>query len=51
VAGARRDPTVSVQMGIGFEPRGLLADYIDDPVCGGYGVLLVLPAARDVKRR
>jgi GNAT superfamily N-acetyltransferase len=48
VSGARRDPTVSMQMGIGFEPRGLLAGYIDDPVCGGYGVLLVLPAERDV---
>lgn len=49
VAGARRDPTVSVQMKIGFEPRRLIAGYIDDPVCGGYGVLLVLPAGRDVR--
>jgi len=48
VAGTRRDPTVSVQMRIGFEPRRLIRDYIDDPVCGGYGVLLVLPAGRDV---
>ncbi len=48
VSGARRDPTVSAQMKIGFEPRGLIAGYIDDPVCDGYGVLLVLPAARDV---
>ncbi len=48
VSGARRDPTVSAQMRIGFEPRGLIAGYIDDPVCGGYGVLLILPAARDV---
>jgi len=48
VAGGRRDPTVSAQMRIGFEPRGLLAGYIDDPVCDGYGVLLVLPAARDI---
>lgn len=47
-SGARRDPTVSMQMRVGFEPRGLLPGYIDDPVCGGYGVLLVLPAARDV---
>jgi len=50
VSGARRDPTVSVQMRIGFEPRGLLSGYIDDPVCGGYGVLLVLPAEREVPR-
>jgi len=48
VAGTRRDPTVSVQMKIGFEPRRLIPGYIDDPVCGGYGVLLVLPAARDI---
>ena len=49
VAGTRRDPTVSVQMKIGFEPRRLIAGYIDDPVCGGYGVVLVLPAALDVR--
>ncbi len=49
VAGSRRDPTVSVQMKIGFEPRRLIPGYIDDPVCGGYGVLLVLPAGRDVR--
>jgi GNAT superfamily N-acetyltransferase len=49
VAGTRRDPTVSVQMKIGFEPRRLIPGYIDDPVCGGYGVLLVLPAGRDVR--
>jgi GNAT superfamily N-acetyltransferase len=49
VAGARRDPTVSMQMRIGFEPRGLIPGYIDDPVCGGYGVLLVLPAEREIR--
>jgi GNAT superfamily N-acetyltransferase len=48
VSGARVDPTVSAQMQIGFEPRGLIAGYIDDPVCDGYGVVLVLPAAREV---
>jgi GNAT superfamily N-acetyltransferase len=51
VSGARRDPTVSAQMKIGFEPRGLIPGYIDDPVCDGYGVLLVLPAERDVISR
>lgn len=51
LAGARTDPTVSAQLQIGFEPRGLLAGYIDDPVCDGYGVLLVLPADRDVPVR
>jgi GNAT superfamily N-acetyltransferase len=49
VAGTRRDPTVSVQMKIGFEPRRLIPGYIDDPVCGGYGVVLVLPADREIR--
>ena len=48
LAGTRRDPTISAQLAIGFEPCGLIAGYIDDPVCDGYGVLLVLPASRDV---
>jgi GNAT superfamily N-acetyltransferase len=49
VAGARTDPTISAQRAIGFELRGLIPGYIRDPVCGGYGVVLVLPAARDVR--
>ncbi len=48
LAGTRVDPTISAQMRIGFEPRGLLPDYLDDPVCDRYGVVLVLPASRDV---
>jgi GNAT superfamily N-acetyltransferase len=48
LAGTRVDPTISAQMKIGFEPRGLLPDYLDDPVCDRYGVVLVLPASRDV---
>jgi len=48
VAGARVDPTISAQLRIGFEPRGVIDGYIDDPVCAGYGVVLVLPAARQV---
>jgi len=48
VAGTRTDPTISAQRKIGFELRGLIAGYIDDPVCDGYGIVLVLPAARDV---
>jgi GNAT superfamily N-acetyltransferase len=48
IAGTRVDPTLSTQMRIGFEPRRLIANYIDDPVCDGYGVVLVLPAERDV---
>src|SRR5690606_22754523 len=41
VAGGRDDPTVSAQRKVGFELRGLIADYLDDPVCDGYGVVLV----------
>lgn len=48
LAGDITDPTVSTQRRIGFEPRGLIEDYLDDPVCDNYGVALVLPAHRDV---
>ncbi|MBA3455797.1 MAG: GNAT family N-acetyltransferase [Deltaproteobacteria bacterium] len=49
LAGTRRDPTISVQLRIGFEMQRLLPGYINDPVCAGYGILLVLPAAHDVR--
>ncbi|MEJ7596491.1 MAG: GNAT family N-acetyltransferase [Kofleriaceae bacterium] len=49
VSGARSDPTISAQLRIGFELRQLVAGYIDDPVCDGYGVVLVLPAQREVR--
>lgn len=48
VAGTRSDPTISAQRAIGFELRGLIPDYIDDPVCDRYGIVLVLPAEREV---
>lgn len=48
-AGTREDPTISAQLRIGFELRGLIASYITDPVCAGYGIVLVLPAERDVR--
>lgn len=48
VAGTRADPTISAQLRIGFTPRGLVPGYINDPVCDGYGVVLVLPAEREV---
>lgn len=50
VAGEIRDPTVSAQMRIGFRPGGLIPDYVQDPRCGGYGVLLTLPADQQVCR-
>jgi 4-aminobutyrate aminotransferase/(S)-3-amino-2-methylpropionate transaminase len=49
ITGAINDPTLSMQMKTGFEPRGLLANYLNDPVCDNYAVLLVLPAEKDVK--
>lgn len=45
------DPTISLQMKIGFETRGLLEHYLHDPVCEDACVLLVLPAEKDVRVR
>lgn len=45
----RTDPTISAQMKVGFQPRGLIPDYLNDPTCDGYGVLLVLEASWDVE--
>ncbi len=49
VSGRRKDPTLSMQIRTGFEPRTLLANYLNDPVCDNYGVLLVLPSNKDVR--
>jgi GNAT superfamily N-acetyltransferase len=46
--GTINDPTLSAQMKIGFVPRRLLKDYLRDPVCDNYAVLIVLDASRDV---
>lgn len=48
-AGKLNDPTVSAQMAVGFEPRGLMQNYLDDPVCDNSGACLVLPAERPVR--
>lgn len=48
VAGRVNDPTLSMQQRVGFEFRGLLKDYLQDPVCDNYSVLIVLDAAKDV---
>ena len=48
VAGRLDDPTIGLQLRIGFEPRGLVPDYLDDPTCGNAGVLLVLSANHTV---
>jgi len=47
--GRLADPTLSAQMKVGFQPRGLLANYLNDPICDNYSVLLVLDSATDVR--
>jgi len=49
LAGRIQDSTLSAQIHVGFEPRGLLANYLDDPVCDNYSVLLVLEADKNVR--
>jgi GNAT superfamily N-acetyltransferase len=51
VAGERSDPTISAQLAIGFQPRGVIPHYIHDPVCDGYGVVLALAADREIPFR
>ncbi|MEK7380954.1 MAG: GNAT family N-acetyltransferase, partial [Gemmatimonadota bacterium] len=46
--GRINDPTLSMQRRVGFEFRQLLPDHLPDPICHNYGVLIVLPATRNV---
>ena len=46
--GRVRDPTLSVQLGIGFEIRAILPNHLHDPASDNYSVLIVLPAGRMV---
>lgn len=48
VLGRIFDPTVSVQMKIGFEIKKIMKDYLSDPTCGNAGALLVLDAGKIV---
>ena len=48
IAGKRFDPTISTQMKVGFEPVALIPDYVNDPVCGGFGVLIKLDIRKTV---
>jgi 4-aminobutyrate aminotransferase / (S)-3-amino-2-methylpropionate transaminase / 5-aminovalerate transaminase len=48
IEGRISDPTLSMQLQAGFEPRALLANYLNDPVCDNYSVLIVLGAEKDV---
>ncbi|MFN0274426.1 MAG: GNAT family N-acetyltransferase [Chitinophagales bacterium] len=36
------DPTVSVQEKVGFEIKGLMKDYLNDPTCGNAGAIIVM---------
>jgi 4-aminobutyrate aminotransferase/(S)-3-amino-2-methylpropionate transaminase len=49
VEGRIRDSTLSMQLGVGFEARELLANYLHDPVSDNYSVLLVLGAEKNVR--
>jgi GNAT superfamily N-acetyltransferase len=48
VAGEVFDPTVSMQMKIGFRPLRLIHNYLDDPNCGHGAVLMTLPVEIEV---
>src|SRR5262245_8638955 len=48
VSGRIKDPTLSMQLAVGFEPRALLANYLNDPVCDNYSVLITLDANTEV---
>jgi len=43
VNGQLVDPTLSPQMKIGFKPKKLIANYLNDPVCDNYGLPIALP--------
>ncbi len=45
-AGTRTDPTLTPQMKIGFELISLIPEYLSDPTCGGYGVLIKMDSKK-----
>jgi GNAT superfamily N-acetyltransferase len=46
--GKRKDPTLTPQMKIGFEPIALMPDHLNDPVCGNFGILIKLDIKKTV---
>ena len=46
--GKRQDPTLTPQRNIGFRPLALMPDYLHDPGCGNYGVLLRMDADQKI---
>lgn len=48
VEGKRTDPTITTQMKVGFEPIALIEDYLNDPTCGNYGVLIKIDINKEI---
>ncbi len=48
LTGERKDPTLTPQLKIGFEPVALMPEHLNDPVCGNYGVLIKLDISKTV---
>ncbi|HEX4851218.1 MAG TPA: GNAT family N-acetyltransferase [Puia sp.] len=48
IEGKRKDPTLTPQMKIGFEPVALMPEHLNDPVCGNYGVLIKLDINKEI---
>ncbi len=48
ISGIRKDPTLTPQMKIGFEPIALMPDHLNDPVCGNFGILIKLDINKTV---
>ena len=42
------DPTVSMQMKIGFVPTNYISNYLNDPKCADYGVMMKLEADKKI---
>ncbi len=48
IEGKRKDPTLSAQLKIGFEPIALIPEYLNDPTCGNYGVLIKIDSNKTI---
>lgn len=48
IAGKRKDPTLTKQMKIGFEPIALMREHLNDPVCGNFGVLIKIDITKEI---
>lgn len=48
IRGKRKDPTLTVQMKIGFEPVVLMPEHLNDPLCGNYGVLIKIDIDKEI---